>query len=98
MKKNFMVQIELPDEPGLEFFRLIPEQREVINKMMEEGVVLSYSLSHERSLLWVVMSAESEFDVLDRLGDFPMIKFMKPTVTELMFHNTAALIMPICLN
>jgi hypothetical protein len=32
------------------------------------------------------------------LGDFPMIKFMKPTVTELLFHNTATLIMPICLN
>jgi hypothetical protein len=98
MKKTFMVQIELPDEPGLEFFRLIPEQRDAINKMMEEGVVLSYSLSHERTMLWVVMAAESEFDVLDRLGDFPMIKFMKPTVTELLFHNTATLIMPICLN
>jgi hypothetical protein len=98
MKKAYMVEIELPEEPDLEFYRLIPDQRAAINKMMEEGKILSYSLSLDRMRLWVVMAAESEFDVLDCVGDFPMIQYMKPEVTELMFHQMATSLLPISLN
>ena len=93
-----MIQIELPEEPDLEFFKLVPEQRTCINKLMEENKVLGYSLSHDRLRLWVVMCAESEFEVLDTLGDFPMIGYMKYEVTELMFHNMASMLLPISLN
>jgi hypothetical protein len=98
MKKAYMVEIELPEEPDLEFYRLIPDQRAAINKMMEAGKILSYSLSLDRMRLWVVMAAESEFDVLDCVGDFPMIQYMKPEVTELMFHQMATSLLPISLN
>lgn len=98
MKKAFMIEIDLPEDPGPEFFSLIPEQRAAINQMMEDGKILSYSLSEDRAKLWVVVAAESEFEALDYVADFPMVAFMTPFVTELMFHNMVSLMMPISLN
>lgn len=84
-----MVEIILPDEMTEEFIAKIPRQRLVINQLMEKGKITSYSLSSDRTKLWCVIKAESEFDVLEIISEFPLIDFMQPTVSELMFNNTA---------
>ena len=86
--KQFMVYVRLPDQLTEEFQSLIPKQRAMINSLMRKGIIISYTLSLDRSQLWVVMDAESEINVIEVLAEFPLIHFMKPEIHELMFHNS----------
>lgn len=93
-----MVTFELPDEMTEEFVALIPQQRYVINNLLLEGKIRSYSLSADRLHLWAVLIAESEFEVMEILTQMPLIDYMTPTVTELMFHNSAERVLQFSLN
>ena len=44
-----MIDITLPLEPNAEFFALIPLQRAHVDKLMERGILLAYTLSFDRS-------------------------------------------------
>ena len=88
MKRSFMVEFELPEILTDEFMSLIPDQRYLINKMMAEGTLKSYSLALDRSRAWAILDAGSEFDVMELLAQMPLIDFMVPYVSELMFHNS----------
>ncbi len=87
--KTFMVTINLPsaEKVTAEFVSLIPEQRIQVNKLMQSGALTDYALSSDRGRLWAVMQAESESEIYDLIGSFPLRKFMEPDVQELMFHN-----------
>jgi len=89
MKRSFMVEFELPEILTDDFMSLIPEQRYVINKMMADGKLKSYSLASDRSVLWAVFDADSEFEVLEMIAQMPLCDYMEPYISELMFHNTA---------
>lgn len=84
----YMVIIKLPNELTEEFVLLIPKQRAHIDKLMDEGKILQYSLAADRTYLWVTVVAESEKQVMDLLSDFPLISYMSPVITELAFHNS----------
>jgi muconolactone delta-isomerase len=86
---QFMVEFILPDEMTEEFVAKIPRQRLKINELMEKGKITAYSLSADRTKLWCVLKADTEFDVMEIISEFPLIDFMRPTITELMFNNTA---------
>lgn len=98
MKKAFMVEFDLPENLTEEFLALIPKQRYVINTMLVEGSIKSYSLSIDRSKLWAVMLAESEFDVMENIAQMPLSNYMIPRISELMFHNAADSVMQFSLN
>jgi hypothetical protein len=85
-----MVIIKLPNELTEEFVLLIPKQRAHIDKLMDEGKILQYSLAADRTYLWVTVIAESERQVTDILSTFPLINFMSPIITELAFHNSVS--------
>ncbi|MCW3104139.1 MAG: hypothetical protein JWO09_2579 [Bacteroidetes bacterium] len=85
-----MVIIKLPNELTEDFVLLIPKQRAHIDKLMDEGKILQYSLAADRSFLWVTVIAESERKVMDLLSTFPLIDYMSPIVTELAFHNSVS--------
>lgn len=87
--KNYMVDIRLPDVLSEEFLATIPRQRATVNKLMEERIILSYSLAMDRSKLWTVIRAESESDVFDVLSEFPLIGWMRFDIYELAFNETA---------
>lgn len=93
-----MIEFDLPDAPDEEFFSLVPRQRYVINNLMAEGKIKSYSLAIDRSRLWVVAHADSEFEVLEMIADMPLGPYMTPNVSELMFHNTYEVLIPFSLN
>ncbi|AYQ31477.1 muconolactone Delta-isomerase family protein [Runella sp. SP2] len=86
---QFMVEFTLPDEMTEEFLAKIPRQRQKINHLMETGKITSYALSSDRTKLWCVIKADTEFHVLEIISQFPLIDFMEPTISELMFNNTA---------
>lgn len=98
MKKTFMIEFDLPGIFTEEFLALIPRQRYVINTMLAEGVIKSYSLSMDRSKLWMVMLAGSESEIMENITRMPLNNYMVPNISELMFHNAADSVMQFSLN
>ncbi len=84
----FMVDIELPSYISEDFVSLIPFQRQTIDNLMSEGVVVAYSLALDRSRLWVTIAAETEEEVEKIIAGFPLYKYMTPNILELIFHNS----------
>ena len=89
-----MLIVSLPDIFSPRFISLIPEQRATVNEMMNEGTILSYALAEDRSKLWIVMSAKEEAEVLRNIARFPLARYMKPEIKELMFQHSATFILP----
>ncbi|MCD6069259.1 MAG: hypothetical protein K0S33_4085 [Bacteroidetes bacterium] len=86
-KKSFFIDIQLLNSFKPEFFELVPAQRKIVNQLMDEGKIISYSLALDRSRLWMVADAKDEHGILDMLATFPLIHFMKPEIHELAFHD-----------
>ena len=98
MKKSFMVEFELPETPGDEFMERIPDQRIFVDKLMTQGVIRSYALSIDRSVLWVIMEAASEFEVMEIIAAMPLSDFMQPYISELLFYNSTEVYHQFSLN
>ncbi|KAA9354084.1 hypothetical protein [Larkinella humicola] len=92
---QFMVEFDLPVNMTEEFTSKIPLQRLKVNELMESGKLLSYALSYDRQKLWCVVKALTEFDAIEIISEFPLINYMEPTITELMFNNIVSLRMPL---
>jgi muconolactone delta-isomerase len=92
--KQYMADINLPKPLPSEFISLIPEQRKAINELMAEGVISTYSLTLDRSKLWVIFFAESETDAMKHISSFPLFKFMNIKIHELAFHENASIRTP----
>jgi hypothetical protein len=85
---HFIADIKLKLPFSDEFIKLIPSQRQVIDELMGEGIIVSYSLSADRAKLWVTFIADTETEVLEYIGTFPLIDYLEPKVYELAFHNS----------
>ncbi|HLL95136.1 MAG TPA: muconolactone Delta-isomerase family protein [Spirosoma sp.] len=92
---QYMVEFDLPAVMDEGFTNRIPAQRLKVEELMEKGFLLSYSLSADRQKLWCIVKAESETDVMESVAEFPLIKYMTPIITELMFHNMVAARIPL---
>jgi muconolactone delta-isomerase len=84
---NFMIDIELPEKLGYDFIQFIPKQRAFISKMLEKGVIRNYSLSSDRSRLWVVVEVDSVEEVKNVVRSFPVFSFIKYKIHDLLFHE-----------
>ncbi len=98
MTKQFMVEFELPEDLTEDFLALIPRQRYMINELLVEGTVRSYALSIDRSTLWTVIEAQSEFEVMEIIAKMPLADYMHPHVSELFFYNSPELVHTFSLN
>ena len=87
---TYMISITMPKEFTEEFISLIPKQRALIDKLMDKGTILQYSLAIDRSHLWVILVADSEKKAANIISTFPLIHFMKPQIIELAFHNSVS--------
>ena len=83
----FMIEIELPKRITPEFLELIPHQRKFIDRMMKKGIIISYSLSFDRSKLWVVVLANSLTETKNFIGSFPIFCFIQFKINNLLFHE-----------
>jgi muconolactone delta-isomerase len=92
--REFMAIIRLPDEFTEDFVRLIPRQRAAINLLMREGTIAAYSLSADRTMLWVTIRANNKREVREIIKSFPLYDYMKETIVELMFHEQASTLIP----
>jgi hypothetical protein len=94
MKDTFLVHIQLPDIFSAKFVAMIPKHRKLINKLLEDRVILSYSLDMERQNVWAFFSAKDEQEVMDILSTFPIIKEVKLKIHELAFYDSAPIGLP----
>ena len=85
---TYKAEIELLKAFTIEFSKLIPEQRRMVDELMNEGLIVSYGLAMDRSKLWIVFEAKNLETVYDTLRSFPLYDFMKPDVFELAFYDT----------
>lgn len=92
---QYMVEFDLPTVIDEDFASQIPAQRLKVEEMMSQGFLLSYSLSVDRQKLWCIFKADSELEVLESIAQFPLIKYMTPMITELMFHNMVTTRIPL---
>lgn len=91
---TFQIHITLPDIFTRRFAALIPQQRERVNQLLEERVILNYALDMERTQLWVTIQAKDQEAVMDILATFPIIKDVKVEITELAFFDAAPMGLP----
>jgi hypothetical protein len=92
---QFMVEIALSEIMTEEFTKKIPAQRQKVNEMMEQGVLMSYALAEDRSKLWCVVKADNEYEVMSIVSEFPLVDYMNFVISELMFNNMVALRLPL---
>ena len=85
---EYMIIIRFTISFSEEFVALIPDQRAQINRLMEKGIITSYSLSADGETLWITMFATSPEAVEIMLRMMPLFKFMRYDIIELMFHNS----------
>lgn len=98
MKKSFMVEFELPQEFSDDFVALIPEQRMKIDRLLLEGKVRTYAMALDRTILWMIVDANTEFEVLELIAGLPLSDFMDPYVSELIFHDSSEIVHEFSLN
>lgn len=91
---TFQIHITLPDIFTRRFAALIPQQRERVNQLLEERVILNYALDMERTQLWITIQAKSQEAVMDILATFPIIKDVKVEIFELAFFDAAPMGLP----
>jgi hypothetical protein len=88
--KKYMVQIYLPDFPGDDFFELIPKHREFISILIEKGHIISYSVNAERTKGWIEMNARTKEEVKSFVSRFPIKKFIRYDINEIMISDGEA--------
>jgi muconolactone delta-isomerase len=84
---EYMIIVKFPISFNEEFASLIPSQRTEVSRLMEKGILTSYSLSSDRGTLWITLLAISSEAVETTLKMMPLYKFMHYEIVELMFHN-----------
>ena len=91
---QFMVEFAVPNPFPENLVIKIPSQRMVVNHLLEDGKIQSYALSMERDRLWCVVNAEDELEVMRIINEFPLIDYLEPTITELMFNKAIVMKVP----
>lgn len=91
---EFMVEMDLPVPFDDEFLALIPRQRAMVNRLMNQGIITSYAVSIESGKLWMTMLAEDETHVFTVISEFPIIRFVESRINKLTFHNSIGFQVP----
>jgi hypothetical protein len=91
---EYMAEIKLPVPFTDEFLSLIPRQRALVNKLMNEGAISSYAVSIEDGKLWMTVVAENESSVRNMIEEFPIAGYISYKISKLAFHNSISFKLP----
>jgi muconolactone delta-isomerase len=92
---QYMVDFTLPQDLPEDFVSRIPQQRDAVNRLLQEGKLLNYALSLENAKLWAVFSVQSEPELMEIVQRLPLTRFMKVRINELTFYNAATTFAPV---
>ncbi|WP_235298127.1 muconolactone Delta-isomerase family protein [Portibacter marinus] len=96
--KQYMVEFDVYYQIDGDFEAKIPSQRKAISKLFEQGKLLAYSLSKERTKLWGVFLVSSESELVQVIDALPLTPYMDYDYSELLFHNGLSLIPTMSMN
>lgn len=92
---TYMVEIELPENQSEEFSQRLPHQRYMVNKLMEKGLIFSYSLSNDGGKLWITTQAANKSQVRNMVSSMPLYDFfVEYMIHELMVSENVQQAMP----
>jgi len=94
MKEVYLVHIILPDVFTAAFNELLNRQRGMVNDLMENRILLSYSLDMDRKNVWAFFDIASERELDGILKSLPIMAHVRYHVHELAFHNAAPVALP----
>jgi hypothetical protein len=90
----YLFQIEMQDISP-EMIAMIPEQRARINKLQNEGKILSYSIAASRKFIWIVVAAKDEQEAMETIAHLPMYPFYADIMHHhLMVYDTQPIMLP----
>ena len=99
MSKIYRYMVQFSFMPfTLEMEETIPRQRLIVDRLFDQGVLITYTLAADRSKLWAVFQADTESELLSYIESLPMTKFSDYTYNEIMFHDSSQFIPSISLN
>lgn len=93
----YLVYSKLP-ELNEEMMMKIPKHRAKVDKFIQMGKIVSYSVAADRSALWICVFAADETAVMDLLAKLPLIEFLNPEITPLMFQLTPDMVQSVSWN
>ncbi|TNE80314.1 MAG: hypothetical protein EP332_08090 [Bacteroidetes bacterium] len=93
----FLVYSKLPKLTE-EMMMKIPQHRAKIDKYLQMGKVVSYAVAADRSALWMTVFAADETAVMDLLSKLPLVEFLNPEITPLMFQLSPDLVQSVSWN
>ena len=91
---HWMIRLRFPAFPTQEFLQLIPAQRAIVDRLLRQGVIRTYSLTGDRRELWIVLRAENESAMQTVLNKLPLSEFAQITAQEAMFHLDSVELFP----
>ena len=94
-----MVTLDLPADWPRALAEAIPEQRALVNQLLAKGVIQSYSVSADRTKVWIVLVVDKAPGTVDALlRTFPVIDFADYAWEPLLFTNDSSSVMHYSLN
>ena len=94
-----MVTMTLPADWPRALAEAIPAQREMVNRLLAEGVIQSYSVSADRTTVWLVLVVEERPGAVEgAMAGFPVLEFAEYTWEPLLFTNDSSSVMHYSLN
>lgn len=94
-----MVELSLPEDWPRALAEAIPEQRRIVNELLASGTIQSYSVSADRTRVWMVFVVDdAPGAVADVLADFPIMAFATYEWQPLLFTNDSSSVMHYSLN
>lgn len=99
MKVPVMVTFDLPEVWSPDLVNAIPAQRLIVNRLLATGVIQSYSVSADRTKVWMVLVvADDQFAVDEVISTFPIIDFVDYRWEPLLFTNDSSSVLHYSLN
>ncbi|GAB5464906.1 MAG: hypothetical protein Kapaf2KO_03420 [Candidatus Kapaibacteriales bacterium] len=92
--KPFFIEIRLPETKSERFMELVPKHRMAVQKWIKQGVIRSYNLSYDRTMLWVVMYGSSYSSIADAVASLPLAEYFESKITELLFTENNSSYLP----
>jgi hypothetical protein len=99
MEKKYKYMVDCNLAPfTLEMQEQTPRQRMIVDRLFSQGILLNYTLSSDRSKLWIVIQADSESELLQYIESLPLTKYSDYNYSEIIFYESSQFIPSISLN
>ena len=88
LMQKFLFTFYLPEQLNEDFWACIPTHRRHINRLMDEEVIVTYSVNRDRSKGWIVLNAETMADACKIIERFPLRSFIRYEAEELFIFDS----------